>query len=265
MNTGTGSSGTPAGTTISNSGNGGQTGAGTAGTTQPQPPSTGGGVVTSATGVAPSSGGHGEVTSGYGGHIVPVEPLHLPDLVRHLNPGSSGCGENAEASRRPRADASGEEVRANRDASGCTGASGTALPSRINPIAPTDINPGQYAAPVSGFRHASGGSGGRTGGQGDLHIHVQRHVGTPAFNTHVPPKPGKNMVPGYRSTLVATDGTVSTCVMSGMGRRVVINQDGQSASYGHAETMHFRSRSAAHLPSNHQLASRCLISVEHKD
>ncbi|MCK5778898.1 MAG: hypothetical protein KAH11_08905 [Rhodospirillales bacterium] len=170
----------------------------------------------------------------YSNHIVPENPLYLPELKQHLQ-APKGAGTAAR--------------------------SGTTLPSRIQPIAPTDVQPGQLAEPVSPFGHADGGSEGRTGGQGDKFIHVQYHEGEPNYDTHVPPKPGKNFIPGYRAYLVSNDGSSRACVMSGMGQRVVINQSGQSASYGHAETVHFRSSSTAHLPSNHQLASRCLVSV----
>lgn len=184
--------------------------------------------------------GHGQPVSGYGTHIVPGDPLHLPRLVPLLGAGRGAEGIDGDAT----------------------------LPSRIQPLPPTDVRVGDYTNPVAGFRpdgaaeQGTPGSATGTGGQGQLLVHIQRHDGTPTHETHVPPKPGKNFVPGYRSYLVSSDGQVSACVISGMGKRTVINQAGQSASYGHSETLHFRSSSTAHLPSNHQLTSRCLVSVQ---
>jgi len=180
-----------------------------------------------------SNTGHGDVLDGYNPNIVPENPLHSPDIVPHLTAEPGG---------------------------GSTGKTGVNLPSRIGQIAPTDITAGQYAPPVSGLGHEGGNTFGQTGGLGYKFVHVQELDGYPRFDSHIPPKPGKNYVPGYRSVMVSRDGT-SYCVMSGMGRRTIINQHGLAISLGHAETVHFRSSSTAHLPSNHQMASHCLVSI----
>ena len=179
---------------------------------------------------------HGQKLDNYNPNIVPKDPLYVPNLVPSLNAGSD---------------------------SGSGGNSGSSLPSDIPTIPPTDIRQGQYGAPVSGFDHTGGNTFGKTGGLGYKFVHVQKLDGYARFDTHVPPKPGKNFVPGYRAVLETRDG-ISSCVMSGMGRRTIINQNGQAISLGHAETIHFRSSSTAHLPSNHQQSSHCLISVQKK-
>jgi len=200
----------------------------------------GGGSTASSTAVSGASSGsrvsntdHGDMLFGHNPNIVPEDPLYSPDIVRHLSAEPGG---------------------------GSTGNTGINLPSRIEQIAPTDITDGQYAAPVSGLGHEDGNTFGQTGGLGYKFVHVQQLNGYPRFDSHVPPKPGKNYVPGYRAVLVSRDGT-SYCVMSGMGRRTIINQNGLAISVGHAETLHFRSSSTAHLPSNHQMASHCLVSI----
>ncbi len=99
---------------------------------------------------------------------------------------------------------------------------------------------------------------------GAILVHVQQHSGEPEYDTYVPPKPGNNFVPGYRSYLTSDNGHVSTCVISGMGRRSVINQYGQTVSYGHSQTYSLRSSSVGHLPANRRLTSRCLVSIKQK-
>ncbi|NIY74671.1 hypothetical protein HED22_03360 [Thalassospira sp. HF15] len=187
---------------------------------------------TSSAASADRSHGHGEVLEGHDPNIVPVNPLHAPAVVPHLRPATNRAS----------------TFSGNR-------------PSRIEQIAPTDIAAGQYGEPVSGFGHASGNSFGQTGELGYKFVHVQELDGYPRYDSHIPPKPGKNFVPGYRAVLVSRDG-VSTCAISGMGRRTIVNQNGHTISIGHAETLHFRSSSTAHLPSNHQMASHCLVSIK---
>lgn len=181
-------------------------------------------------GASSAGGGHGEQAVGYPVHIVPEYPLHDEKLSSQIQAVDNQASDEL----------------------------GSAPPTRTQSVSVTDVQPGDFNA---GAQAASGAIG-STGGLGDVLVHVQRHNGTPTYSTHVPPKPGKNFVPGYRAKLVGPDGSSSECVLSGMGKRVVVNQHGQSASFGHSETIHFRSSSSAHLPSNHQMTNRCLVSVQ---
>ncbi|MBO6521226.1 MAG: hypothetical protein JJ900_09915 [Rhodospirillales bacterium] len=111
-------------------------------------------------------------------------------------------------------------------------------------------------------RAGAGRQGGKGGeAYGSILVHVQRHTGEPTYATHVPPKPGNNLVPGYRAFLVTDDGKASTCVLSGMGRRTVVNQSGQAISRGHTQAYRIRSFTAATLGANRPSGSYCLVSV----
>jgi len=80
-------------------------------------------------------------------------------------------------------------------------------------------------------------------------------------NHHIPSVAGKGMVDGHRSQFVQANGHIWTCALSGMSRRVIKDQGGKSRLVGHAETLHFRDSTTAHLPSNHRLEANCLVTV----
>ena len=80
-------------------------------------------------------------------------------------------------------------------------------------------------------------------------------------NHHIPSVAGKGMIDGHRSQFVQANGHVWTCALSGMSRRVIKDQMGKSRLVGHAETLHFRDSTTAHLPSNHRLEANCLVTV----
>jgi len=102
---------------------------------------------------------------------------------------------------------------------------------------------------------------------GTLHpaqILLHRQHGGPieSGKNFIPPKPGRNLVYGYRAFHVDRDGVESVCVLSGLGSREIKNQVGVKWRTGHSEVLHFRSTSTAHLPSNRaQAGNHCLVSA----
>jgi len=94
-------------------------------------------------------------------------------------------------------------------------------------------------------------------------LHQQK--GAPITNGKgfIPPKPGHNLVHGYRAFYVDTSGVESVCVLSGLGNRQTSNQTGAMWRSGHTEVLHFRSTSTAHLPSNRAHAgNHCIVSAK---
>lgn len=94
-------------------------------------------------------------------------------------------------------------------------------------------------------------------------LHQQK--GAPITNGKgfIPPKPGHNLVHGYRAFYVDTSGVESICVLSGLGNRQTSNQTGAMWRSGHTEVLHFRSTSTAHLPSNRAHAgNHCIVSAK---
>lgn len=104
-------------------------------------------------------------------------------------------------------------------------------------------------------------SGQKSGSHHLMHVqHGDKPVSTGGF---VPPKPGDNFVDGYRSFYVDANGGIHACATAGLGKREVRNQVDAAWQAGHAETLHFRSATAAHLPANNRRhSSECLVSVQ---
>jgi hypothetical protein len=98
-------------------------------------------------------------------------------------------------------------------------------------------------------------------GKNQIHLHIQASDGKPN-SEFIPPKPGRNFVDGYRAYFVDSNGRVENCILSGLGRRKVTNHNGSEWIAGHAESIHFKSSTTAHLPSNHgRKSALCICSV----
>ena len=98
-------------------------------------------------------------------------------------------------------------------------------------------------------------------GKNQIHLHVQTSDGK-SNTTFIPPKPGRNFVDGYRAYFVDSNGKVENCILSGLGRRKVTNHNGSEWIVGHSESIHFKSSTTAHLPSNHgRKSALCICSV----
>ena len=139
------------------------------------------------------------------------------------------------------------------------------VPSQIVTANPPKVFSGYspYIVPKSPLHKATEGPVG-----GVLHpkqILLHRQQGAPVADgkSFVPPKPGRNLVYGYRAFYVDENGVESLCVLSGLGSREIKNQAGVQWRSGHSETLHFRSTSTAHLPSNRSHAgNHCLVSAK---
>lgn len=185
------------------------------------------------------TGSFGQAVTGFSPYMVPPDPILIPVLAPYMVPNPVP----------------------------------SAIPTRVPYLAPSLIVTGRYPPPVVGFHPyiapVPSGTAGQTGGPaaaggsvgGSVHMHVQNAGGNQENNQHVPPLPGNNMVPGYRAFFVGEDGQVSACMVSGLRRRVVVNQEGHESRAGHSETLHFRSATIAHLPSNRKRTNRCLVSI----
>ena len=92
-------------------------------------------------------------------------------------------------------------------------------------------------------------------------VHHQTLQGGDKHKDHVSPKAANNLVVGFRSTHQDAEGTVWTCALSGLQRRLVFNDEGQVALSGDPETFHFRDPHTAHLPSNHRFESDCAVVI----
>jgi len=114
---------------------------------------------------------------------------------------------------------------------------------------------------------AVGKASGKTSGT-QLHpkqILLHRQKGAPITDGKgfIPPKPGHNLVYGYRAIHVDSNGVESICVLSGLGSREMSNQAGAKWRSGHTEVLHFRSTSTSHLPSNRaHTGNHCLVSAK---
>jgi len=98
-------------------------------------------------------------------------------------------------------------------------------------------------------------------GKNQIHLHVQTSDGK-SNTKFIPPKPGRNFVDGYRAYFVDSNGKVENCILSGLGRRKVTNHNGSEWIVGHSESIHFKSSTTAHLPSNHgRKSALCICSV----
>jgi hypothetical protein len=146
-------------------------------------------------------------------------------------------------------------------------------PQAIPNLVPNQIvtsNPPQSFTGYSPYTsvHVSVGKGqGKTSGV-QLHpkqilLHNQKGAPITDGTGFVPPKPGHNLVYGYRAFHVDTNGVESICVLSGLGSREMNNQAGAKWRSGHTEVLHFRSTSTAHLPSNKaHTGNHCLVSAK---
>jgi len=147
------------------------------------------------------------------------------------------------------------------------------VPQAIPNLVPNQIvtaNPPQVFSGYSPYTSAqkSVGKGqGKTGG-GQLHpkqilLHQQKGAPITDGTGFIPPKPGHNLVYGYRAFHVDSNGVESICVLSGLGSREMSNQAGAKWRSGHTEVLHFRSTSTAHLPSNRaHVGNHCLVSAK---
>ena len=98
--------------------------------------------------------------------------------------------------------------------------------------------------------------------QKQILMHIQNSATQNPGTSFIPPKPGRNFIEGYRAYYVDRNSVLSACVLSGLGKRTTENQVNAEWSVGHSETLHFRSTSTAHLPSNRAHASHhCLVTV----
>jgi hypothetical protein len=98
--------------------------------------------------------------------------------------------------------------------------------------------------------------------QKQILMHIQNSATQNPGTSFIPPKPGRNFIEGYRAYYVDRNSVLSACVLSGLGKRTTKNQVNAEWSVGHSETLHFRSTSTAHLPSNRAHASHhCLVTV----
>jgi hypothetical protein len=98
-------------------------------------------------------------------------------------------------------------------------------------------------------------------GKNQIHLHVQTSDGK-SNTKFIPPKPGRNFVDGYRAYFVDSNGKVENCILSGLGRRKVTNHNRSEWIVGHSESIHFKSSTTAHLPSNHgRKSALCICSV----
>ncbi|MEK9747006.1 MAG: hypothetical protein VW204_04985, partial [Pelagibacteraceae bacterium] len=96
--------------------------------------------------------------------------------------------------------------------------------------------------------------------QDNIHIHIQKH--SKSSNKFIPPKPGRNHIQGYRSLYVDRDNKIHSCILSGLGKRKISNHLGNEWVIGHSESLHFKSSTTAHLPSNHGNKSpECICTV----
>jgi hypothetical protein len=99
------------------------------------------------------------------------------------------------------------------------------------------------------LQHASSNCGGQ-------------RVGTAEINDcFVTARAGNQLDHNERAYSFDSEGKVWSCKLSGLGSRVMKDQDGQLTHEGHLETIHFASRSLSHIPSGQLSTNRCLIAV----
>jgi hypothetical protein len=89
-----------------------------------------------------------------------------------------------------------------------------------------------------------------------------QRVGTAEINDcFVTARAGSQLDHNERAYSYDSEGKVWSCKLSGLGSRVMKDQDGQLTHEGHLETIHFASRSLSHIPSGQLSTNRCLIAV----
>ena len=92
--------------------------------------------------------------------------------------------------------------------------------------------------------------------------HIGKQINKSNINAHfVTHKPGSYIEHNERAYMLDSENKVWSCKISGMGARVMVDQDETETTHGHFETLHFRSRHIMHIPANHSPLAGCLISV----
>jgi len=120
-----------------------------------------------------------------------------------------------------------------------------------------------YILPQTGAGKVNGKTGGTQIHQKEILLHLQKGAALTDGKGFIPPKPGHNLVYGYRAVHIDSNGVESVCVLSGLGSRETRNQAGAKWRAGHTEVLHFRSTSTAHLPSNRaHTGNHCLVSAK---
>jgi len=103
---------------------------------------------------------------------------------------------------------------------------------------------------VISIQHASSNCGGR-------------HIGTAEINDcFITARAGNQIAHNERAYSMDSEGKAWSCKLSGLGSRVMKNQDGTLTREGHLETIHFASRSLSHIPSGQLRTNGCLVVVQ---